>query len=262
MGIIWRGVSPAAVLAAVIVVLSGSAGAQETTRELRRELEDMKRQLRSMEEKIREQEKRIEDLSGAEAPAVAAPVTQTSLSILNPALSVIGNFLFRGSDTKTFTEEGDRIDNRANLRETEIDLRAAVDPFADAVTILTFESEAPGEFEAGVEEGYVNVKRLPFLETPPLGLKLKLGRFRPALGRINILHLHDLPQSVRPLVIEEFLGEEGFIGDGVSGQVFLPTPWDEDSALDLTLQATTGDVAIASGGRNDSGFLGHLRWFR
>src|SRR5260221_660144 len=82
----------------------------------------------------------------------------------------------------------------------ELDARAAVNPSADAVLILSFESEFPGDASASVEEGYVTLKRLPFLEQPPLGLKLRAGRFRPSFGLINVLHTHDLPQSVRPLV--------------------------------------------------------------
>src|SRR2546426_7817587 len=76
--------------------------------------------------------------------------------------------------------------------------------------------------------------------TQPLGLKLKVGRFRPPFGKINILHTHDLPQSCRPLPIQEFLGEEGFIQNGVSGNFFIPTPWDKSSSMDLTLQVLNG----------------------
>ena len=227
-----------------------------------REREESDKRLRALEEQLRT----LQEKSIAEAPAptaTPAPVAMPRIpGILNPAISVIGNFVFRGSDTKIFNDEGDRIDNRPHLREMELDARAAIDPYADGVFIAALESESPGEFEVGVEEGYATLRRLPFLDDPPLGAQLKLGRFRPAFGRINILHTHDLPQTERPLVIREFLGDEGFVGDGVSTQLSFPTPWDDESALDLLLQATTGDVAIASGGRNDTGFLGHLRWFR
>src|SRR5436309_15348162 len=35
---------------------------------------------------------------------------------LNPAISVVGNFVGRGDSTKVFNEDGDRIDNKLNLR--------------------------------------------------------------------------------------------------------------------------------------------------
>lgn len=236
-------------------------------RELREERQRAESERKAQEERLRALETQLEELrSAASVGAAASPPPPSPIAripgILNPAISAIGNFVFRGSDTKTFSDEGDRLDNRAILRETELDVRAAVDPYADAVLIATVESEAPGRFETGVEEGYLNLKNLPFLDQPPLGLKLKLGRFRPAFGRINILHTHDLPQTTRPLVIEELLGAEGFVEDGASGQFFLPTPWDDESSIDVTLQALTGDIAAAPGGRNDQGFLGHVRWFR
>ncbi len=235
-------------------------------RELEKERERAATERKAQEERLRTLEAQIEELRSVGAAAPPAPSPSPPMAripgILNPAISAIGNFVFRGSDRKMLSEGGDRIDNRPNLRETELDIRTAVDPYADAVLIASVESEAPGRFDVGVEEGYLNLKKLPFLELPPLGLKLKLGRFRPAFGRINILHTHDLPQTTRPLVIEELLGPEGFVEDGVSGQFFVPTPWDEESSIDVTLQALSGDLATAPGGRNDAGFLGHLRWFR
>lgn len=188
---------------------------------------------------------------------------QATPGALNPAVSAVGNFVARADSRKVFNTEGARIDNRLDLREGEIDMRVPVDPYADGVFIASFESEEPGRYSADVEEAYVNIKKLPFLDHPPLGLKLKVGRFRPAFGTFNILHTHDLPQTSRPLPVEEFLGPEGFIQNGVSGNVFLPTPWDKNSSLDLTLQALNGgDAAVSPDPSARRAYLGHLRWFR
>jgi hypothetical protein len=92
---------------------------------------------------------------------------------------------------------------------------------------------------------------------------LKVGRFRPSFGSNNILHTHDLPQTFRPLPIQEFMGEEGFIQSGVSGNFFIPTPWDKQSSLEATLQALAGgDLAYSPDPRARTAYLGHLRWFR
>ena len=77
--------------------------------------------------------------------------------------------------------DGDRIDNNLNLREVEIDMRGSGRSLCDAVLIASFESETPGNFEAGIEEGYINIKKLPFMPNP-LGLRFKVGRFRPDFG--------------------------------------------------------------------------------
>ncbi len=199
------------------------------------------------------------------APAAQLPSQQVQSvpGALNPAISAIGNFVGRGDSQKVFNEADERIDNKKNLREAEIDMRVPVDPYADAVLITSLASPTPGRFSVDVEEGYVNIKKLPFLGSSPLGLKLKVGRFRPAFGKINILHTHDLPQSFRPLPIQEFLGEEGFNQNGVSGNFFIPTPWDPNSNLDVTLEFLNGgDIAISPETRTRASYLGHLRWFR
>lgn len=195
--------------------------------------------------------------------AATPPSTQVFPGALNPAIGVVGNFLGRADNQKIYAEDGSRIDNKLSFREAEIDLRVPVDPYADGVLIVSLGADVPGHFSADIEEGYVNIKKLPFLEKPPLGLKLKVGQFRPAFGKFNILHTHDLPQSFRPLPIQEFMGEEGFTESGLSGNFFLPTPWDEKTSLDATLQVLTGgNVAISPQQQSRNAYLGHLRWFR
>jgi hypothetical protein len=238
-------------------------------------VQDLKDQLDALkadyEKRIVDLEKQIEELQikmlQEPLPEAAAqpvqPAVQTSAAAFNPAISIVGNFLGRGDADKVFNEEGDRIDNKLNLREVEIDFRAAVDPYADAVMIAALESEFPGEFEASIEEGYVTLKALPILESPPLGLRFKVGRFRPLFGRTNILHTHDLPTSFHPLPVEEFLGEEGFIQNGVSAKFFIPTPWDANSSLDATVEVMDGgEIALSPQSEARVSYLAHLRWFR
>ena len=222
------------------------------------------------ERRIDELEERMEDLqiqmlrAGSDTqPVVAASAPpQVSYNSLNPAISVVANFLARADSRKVFIDESSRVDNRFNLRETEIDLRVPVDPFADAVLIVSLESETPGEFEVGIEEGYVNVKKLPFMSSP-LGLKFQVGRFRPAFGRLNLLHTHDLPTSSRSLPTEEFLGKEGFIQQGVSADFFVPSPWSVNTSLNARLQVLDGgDIAVSPESRNKLAYVGNLRWFQ
>ncbi len=196
----------------------------------------------------------------AASPAPAS-ASQTAYSSLNPSISVIGNFLARGDSDRIFSPEGDRIDNNLNLRETEIDFRVPVDPYADAVLIAAFESEAPGSFEAGIEEGYINIKKLPFMSNP-LGLRFKVGRFRPDFGRFNVLHTHDLPQSFRSMSTTEFLGEEGFIQQGLSAEFYVPKPWRGEDSLNAELQIINGgDIAFSPESNGKKAYLGKITWF-
>jgi hypothetical protein len=147
------------------------------------------------------------------------------------------------------------------MREVEVDFRASVDPFVDAVAVISVGSEVPGQFSVDVEECYAIIKSLPlpFWETPPLGTKIKVGRFRTAFGLNNISHTHDLPQTDRPLVIEEFLGPDGQNANGLSTQSFLPSPG--DTALELTLQVLQGGSANIAQDNNHLSYLANLNWF-
>jgi len=197
------------------------------------------------------------------APQAGASGVQSILGALNPAMTVVGNFVARGDSRKVFNGSGNRIDNKLSLRETELDLRAAIDPYADGVVIASIASDSPGSYSATVEEAYVTIKKLPFQDRPPLGLKLKIGRFHPSFGASNIVHTHDLPQTFRSLPVQEFLGEDGFTQNGISGTFFVPTPWDKSSSLEATLQVLAGgDVAFSPDPASRMAYLGHLTWFR
>jgi hypothetical protein len=221
-------------------------------------LEEALRRIRALEEEIGRLRFQLEE--PAPSPPQAIP---EFLNALNPRLTFFGNAVGRIDSHEVVNDDGDRIDDRFSLRESEVDLRAAVDPFVDGVGIVTLEEESPGEFDVSVEEGYAQVKRLPLpvLDEPPWELTWKVGRFRTSFGRMNLLHTHDLPQTTRPLVLDEFLGDEGSIGDGLGARVFLPAEaLDELSTLELRLEGWTGDLPGSSQSGNQG--LVELRWSR
>lgn len=213
--------------------------------------------LREVEERIESLEAQLHALEQKQAQTVSAnPVT-----VLNPTITVFGDVLFRADDRAVLNDAGDRIDDIANLREAELDFRAAVDPYVDAVGVLALASETPGKFDAEVEEIYAAIKSLPvgIWETPPLGTTLKIGRFRTESGVNNRLHLHDLPQVDRPMVVGEFLSAEGFVANGISATAFLPSPG--DTALRLTGEAVSGGSAPVAQEASRPAFLSNLSLF-
>ena len=183
-------------------------------------------------------------------------------NVFNPKITLFGNFFGRLDDRAVMNDDGDLIDDRFNLRETELSFSAAVDPFTDAKITLTAESELPGEFEVGIEEGYVIFKRVPGFEQMPWGLRFDVGRFRPSFGRYNQLHTHDLPHVTRPLSLQTFLGPEGYVQNGINAQMNLPSPG-ENFALGLDIALLNGgDIAVASGNEGeDAAGLGRLNAF-
>jgi hypothetical protein len=236
-----------------------------TVEELQKRIDEMQKQ---HEQEIKDLRADLDDMADEAAKARAkaqTPQTQ-SASAFNPGITVFGNFLGRVDSKPVYFDDDPtepRVDNSFMLREVELDLRAAIDPWADGVVIATFEADQPGSFTAGIEEGYVLLKKLPFVDEAPGGLKLKVGRFRPSFGRFNTIHLHDLPQVSYPRALQNFLGPDGFIADGISGEFFLPSPSDKDT-LDATIQVIDGgNIAVDPSSRpSDVAGLGHVKWFR
>ena len=258
-------------IAAVPAALSIPVHAQDAPPPPPGSYQDLERRIEALkklhEEEIADLHGRLDELEeeAAAAKARAATPSQQSHSAFNPAITVFANFLYRDDDRPVYVDEdptAERVDDRLWLREAEVDFRAPIDPWADGVLITTFEAETPGEFEAAIEEGYVLLKKLPILDSAPGGLKLKLGRFRPTFGRFNTIHLHDLPQMTYPRAVQTFLGPEGFVADGVSGQFFLPSPSERD-VIDVTLQLVDGaTIAVAPDSGSSFSSVGHLKWFR
>jgi len=202
---------------------------------------------------------------------VKANKPPVSLNALNPQITAFLNGASRFDDKPVASPEGTRIDDRLFMRTMEVDFRAAVDPYADAVATLSLEDEAGNGFGADLEEGYVVVKRLPIVESAPLGLKLKLGRYRAPIGISNVTHMHDQPWTTRPLPIARFLGtengeffESGFNPVGVDAQVILPTII-PDAVMELNADVVDGGHIAIAGADPDAhrhlGYLGHYNLF-
>ena len=234
-----------------LLLQAAGAGAQDPK---------LKDRVDDQEDRLKDLEKKLQDLEKKQSATTSA----NPFTVLNPTLTVAGDFLARFDDRKVYLDNDPaepRIDDTLNLREAEIDLRASVDPFVDGVAIISIESEVPGTYDATVEEFFATIKSLPLplWESPPLGTKIKVGRFRTEFGLNNKSHTHDLPQSDRPLVIREFLGEEGMAANGISTQSFLPSPG--DTALELTLQLLQGGESNLSQDGNHLAYLGNLNLF-
>lgn len=134
-------------------------------------------------------------------------------SITNPAISVIG-WLQAVAGNDTLAQE-----HAFELREAELALQAAVDPYTRADFFV-----AVGEHGVELEEGFITWLALPG------GGQAKLGRFRADLGKFNRTHPPETPFADRPLATEAFLGEEGLVTNGLAASLLLPNPanlyWD------------------------------------
>lgn len=184
-------------LLAILFVTGQSLKAQDSTSTDSVSIEQIRKQME--EAKSKEQ-----------TPIQSVPQTQSvqaTSANLNPDISAITDF------RSLYTSRGDRNWD-AYLQGVELNLRAAIDPYARADIYPVFEGEE-GQLDAKIEEAYLQSLSLPY------GLQLKVGKFRQAFGRINTTHQHALPVIDLPVASEAFLGE-ALIDQGASLSWLLP----------------------------------------
>ncbi len=179
--------------------------------------------------------------AGARVTAPATMGRERNQNRLNPEISFTGTVL--GVTADAGREE-------FSLQEFELDLQSALDPFSRTRWTIAF-----GEEGVEVEEGYVLYNSLPG------GLELTAGKFRQRFGTLNRQHLHALPQSTYPLVLETLFGEEGLAQTGLSLGWLLPNPW--ATANQVVVQITSGENEAAFGGElfDDLAVLARLENF-
>ncbi len=230
----------------------------------------VEQRIEALEEAVEDLKDENEDLRGELEDARQQQAQRrepTRINLLNPAITAFLNGAGRVDDRTVLSAEGTPIDDRMFLRSAEFDFRAAVDPYADGVLALAIEDEAGEGFEADMEEAYLVLKRLPIVESAPLGLKLRLGRYRAPLGISNRMHMHDLPWTTRPLPVVKLLGteqgdffESGFNPEGIDAELLLPQII-PGAVMELNLDVVDGgDIAISPGGHRP-GFLGRYNLF-
>lgn len=177
------------------------------------------------------------------------------LNAFNPRVTVFGDFIYTNAKGPILNDAGDDISDRASLREGELDFRADIDPVAKGVAILSFPEERPGEYAVEAEEMYV------LLPGVTEGLDLKVGRFRPAFGTDNLLHTHDLPWTDRPLVVQEFLGDEGFGETGAEAKYLVPGTGSVPVELRYALVNGESAAVLSGSGSHNQAHLGRISTF-
>jgi hypothetical protein len=139
----------------------------------------------------------------------ARPAQQPRNPRLLPDISAVGDLIGDFSPKGSTQEDGSRF----GIRELELALQAAVDPYFRADLFLGF-SDAEG---VHIEQAFLTATALP------LRLEARLGRFLAPFGKQNTTHRHDLHTVEHSYVVQRFLGEEGLKGTGVYlARVFSP----------------------------------------
>jgi hypothetical protein len=166
-----------------------------------------------------------------------------NLNLLNPEISVTGDIRFHA------TREEPLQDN-VEIREFEFSFQSALDPYSSTKIFASFEEGA-----VEIEEAYAYWTALPGR------LRLDIGRFRQQMGELNRWHSHALPESEYPLVVREFTGEEGLIGNGLGLYWMVPAGGGALGTHELWGQVTLADNEPLFDGGNRVAVLGHVNNF-
>ncbi len=174
----------------------------------------------------------------------------TGLSAFNPEIGVVGDIVGRLSeeDPEDPFGEDEGID-RFSFREAEIVFGAFVDPFTRADFAFVFSDSEDPE----IEEAYVSFLGLPGR------LRARVGKFRSKIGKMNLKDVNALPTVTEPLVIQEYLGEEGMSLTGLNlSRLFGAGPL----ALEVSGEVLEGGQDVLfSGVRGEPIYVGHFRGF-
>src|SRR5437879_336949 len=126
-------------------------------------------ELDQLEERLERRAEQLENKIDAVSRSVA-PIA------FNPKMVTAVNFAARSDNKEVIDPSPNQsvISNRPFLRTVEVELSSAVDPYASAFAVISLENQANKEFGIDAEEAYGLIKRLPIIESAPLGLKLKV----------------------------------------------------------------------------------------
>ncbi|MCA8971599.1 MAG: hypothetical protein KDC95_17535 [Planctomycetes bacterium] len=179
-----------------------SSARSQTTEDLQRRIEELELRHSAEVDALREELRAVTRDAPREVQD-GEPVPRRGLSeggqttvfdnLFNPAISVIGDFVFAGSDQD---DAFDRL-NRFTLRDVEVGFVGRVDPFASYQVYLHIEEETGFE----IEEAYVFVD-----DALPDTFELKVGHYSVDFGKFSALHDHDLPMLDKPQVLQDYLG--------------------------------------------------------
>ncbi len=163
----------------------------------------------------------------ATLPLLVPELSSSGLSIgraggayMNMSFDVLANAGWASTpDVKSIQPGGhDPSQRGVSLRNAEIALDGAVDPYFKGFANIVMFTEPDESTGIELEEAYVLTTSLPE------DLQLKAGRFFAEFGRMNSQHPHTWAFADMPLVLNRMFGEDGLRQNGARISWLVPTP--------------------------------------
>jgi hypothetical protein len=178
------------------------------------------------------------------------PAPRSTLST-NPDVSAIGDF------RSSYTSLGERkVD--LYLNQLEFQVSSVVDPYARANFIYSFGKDpTTGEMTSDLEIATLTSLTLPYQ------LQLTVGKFKPVVGKVNILHPHVFSFVDFPKVISNYFDDEGMYMEGASLSWLVPNPFDfyQELTFELGRVGSEPNASLVRGDNSQLSYVGHLKNF-
>ncbi len=232
-------------LSSVLCLSAMPLAAQETNQveQLRKQLQQLKENYEKSQQQQREQiealQKQIEALRQSQT---AAPVVESKgwspsqaitvgrggsayMNVSFDALMDVGGSTARDPSARLQLGDHDPIQRGFSLRNAEIALDGAVDPYFKGFANIVFKLEKDQSTEVELEETYLQSVALP------ANLQLKAGQFFANFGRQNPQHPHTWAFVDQPLVLSRAFGPDGLRNIGGQLSWLLPAPFYTEAFL-------------------------------
>ncbi|GJQ60561.1 MAG: hypothetical protein D8M57_17060 [Candidatus Scalindua sp. AMX11] len=205
--------------------------------------EDYDTKIRTLEELLAEERDRSQEeymRITQRARADKRPVFYgTKGSLMNPDVSIIADTFYHFSDSKFGV--GEFTDEDLYFREVELAIQGYIYPGVRAEFYPVWEVE---EGKVEIEEAFANFLTLPFNSS------LLVGRHRIRFGLVNPIHQHYRDYADVPLAVQNFLGVEGYIDDGINFSVMVPKI---SVPVELAFGIFDGDKSLAEEEEEEDG---------
>ena len=211
-----RFVWAAALAAAAALAHAENVPADNTASNLLKEIADLKQRTEQLEKQVREQ-----------PPAAPAPMISSGRAYMNASFDVLVNAGWASTPDVEALQLGDHDPKQRgfSIRNAELSLDGAVDPFFKAFANIVYKLEPDDTTSLELEEAYAQSTSLPG------DLQLKAGRYFAEFGRQNNQHPHAWDFVDQPLVMNRMWGSDGLKQNGARLSWLAPTPWYTEAML-------------------------------
>ena len=155
------------------------------------------------------------------SPASPITVARAGSAYMNmsfDAMMAAGGSTVSDPSSQLQLGDHDPIKNGFSLRNAEIALDGAVDPYFKGFANLVLKLDKNNQTDIELEEAYAQSTSLP------ANLQVKAGQFFAAFGRQNAQHPHQWAFVDAPIIFTRAFGPDGLRNIGAQGSWLLPFP--------------------------------------